>query len=407
MLPMSPEARLFLGLTKSYIHNTKIDPVAISSVNAMDWEKFKTLITYHELYPFVYSAIKRSSWPIPGDLEKFLCHYYYTTLIRAQDFWQEFLSMADVFRTKNVTMVPIKGISSLADIYRDKPFRPMADIDILVKEEELTKAREILSALGYKIDLGGLKEEYWLKKHCEMAFTKKKQNGSRAVDVHFGLDAKRSKVFVLSRLWERTLEISMDGHTFRLLSQEDQLFCLALHQRRFGGKGFNLKNVFDVAMILEKFGNSFDWAYVVREAHAGKMRASVFFILLQAKILFDAAVPESVWKGLSIPFCQRWMTAKLIEKHALSFHSPSENKKLFFKTWFILFDDFLETIINLVDIPLEQFAKYYDLEPYKAKTKFFYQVKFFYIPFRFLCEKMAFKKGPEKSRQGINFYAAK
>ncbi|MFA5390917.1 MAG: nucleotidyltransferase family protein [Candidatus Omnitrophota bacterium] len=353
----------------------------------MDWEKFKALIAYHELYPFVYAAIKKSAWPISGDLEKFLDHHYYLTLMRAQNFWQEFLTIAEAFRAEKATMAPIKGISSLADIYRDKPFRPMADIDILVKEEEFTKARGILSNLGYEADLGDLREEYWLKKHCELTFSKKKQNRSGVVDVHFRLDAKRSNAFILPHLWERTREISMDGHTVRLLSQEDQLFCLALHQRRFGGKGFCLKNVFDLAMTLEKFGNAFDWDYVIREAQAWKMRAAVFFILFQAKSLFDATVPESVWKRMNIPYYQRGMTVKLIEKYALPSRSSDKNKELYLKMQFILFDGFLETIGNLVNIPLEQFAKFYGLRPYEKKTEFFYRFRFFYIPIAFLCKK--------------------
>jgi hypothetical protein len=300
---------------------------------------------------------------------------------------QEFLTITDAFRRGGTAIAPIKGISFLTDIYRDQPFRPMADIDILVKEEELTKARGILSSLGYEVDLGGLREEYWLKKHCELTFLNKKQNRSGTVDVHFSLDAKRSKAFVLPKLWTRTREIFMDGHAFRLLSQEDQLFCLALHQRRFGGKGFCLKNVFDLAMILEKSGNTFDWDYVIREMQTWKMRAAVFFILLQAKTLFDAIVPKSAWKRMSVPHHQKWIAKKLMEKHSLSFYSFDENKKLYLRIQFVLFDGLWKTISNLINIPLEQFAKFFSLKPYEKKTKLFYRLRFFYILFKFFREK--------------------
>ena len=142
-------------------------------------------------------------------------------------------------------------------------------------------------------------------------------------------------------------------------------------------------------MILRKYGNGFDWDYVLREARTGKMRATVFFILLQAKIFFDAAVPEFVWKQLKISEGKKKAIARLIKDHTFDLAPVDKDKELFLKSHFLLFDDPWEPICYILAIPIEQFAKYYGMEPYGKMTKFLYYLRFFYMPYRYICGKMS------------------
>jgi len=292
----------------------------------------------------------------------------------------------EVFQKKNLSMVPIKGMAGLADIYQKRPLRGMVDIDILVREEEMEGVKEALTELGYASSLCGLKEAYWLGRHCELAYVKK---GKAPVDVHFRLDFKRPGRSPLPHLWERVQKVSIENRELSLLSPEDQLFSLALHERRYGGKMLCLKNILDLAMILRKYGNGFDWDYVLREARTGKMRATVFFILLQARTFFDAAVPDFLWKQLKIFERKKEAITRLIKDHTSVPASADKDKELFLKSHFLLFDDPWEPIGYILAIPIEQFAKYFGMEPYAKTTKFLYFLRFFYLPYRYICGKMS------------------
>jgi len=383
---MWPEAGLFFKLAQSFIENAEMAPNEVPPKDDPVWEKIKAWATHHEFGPFFYTVLKRSLASIPPDLESCLKSSFYMTAIKAQNSWEVFLSIAKAFQARGICLAPIKGVALLAGVYKDRPCRSMADIDILVKEEEFAEARKLLLGLGYEEDLGGLREAYWLQQHCEMTFTKKTQTGKQSLDVHFRLDVKRPQAAPLPHLWERTKETATKGSVIRELSPEDQLFCLALHQRRFGGRAFCLKNVFDVAMILKAFGDIFDWDYVVREAGAGKMRATTFFILSQARSFFNAEVPEKVWAGLVTPHYKKRMAERLINNHGPFPCGAEKSKELFFRMQFVFFDGFWEPVLNLSRIPIEQFAKYYGLDPYTKRTEHLYHCRLLYGLYRLVFE---------------------
>ena len=379
------ENKLFLRWANDVISGNKIWSEDVPAPGTVDWKRFTELITYHELYPFLYLPLKESAIPVPEDLRNLLSHNYYRTIMNSTKAWREFLFLAGAFAERNIAVAPLKGIALLADVYRDQPARAMADIDILVKEKEFAIARKLLSKLGYEPVDGGGKEEYWLHQHCELTFAKK-QKGGFILDVHFRLDFKRPGTVPLPHLWGRTKKVSIDGRGITLLSPEDQLFCLALHQRRFGGKAFCLKNVFDLAMILKKYGKTFDWNYVVSEARAGKMGATILFILLEAQLFFEAHIPESVWDQLNVPPHKRTLMKYMVEGDAFRLLPHGESKGAYLKTHLLLYDDFWEPIAYLLNIPIEQFAKYYDLDPYSKKTRFLYQIRLGYMLFRTIVQ---------------------
>lgn len=84
----------------------------------------------------------------------------------------------------------------------------MGDIDVLIKEEDYIRASGILEGIGYKKDLEGLNEDYWLHKQCHVVFLKK-GNGLR-LELHHGLDFKRNNKKILAQIWSRTVEVKTE-----------------------------------------------------------------------------------------------------------------------------------------------------------------------------------------------------
>jgi hypothetical protein len=166
-----------------------------------------------------------------------------------------------------------------------------------------------------------------------------------------------------------------------LLSPEDTLFVLALHQRHFG-KSLSLKYACDTALLLNKYGQGMDWDYVLNQSEKNKTRASLFFTLYQAKFWLNTAIPEKIWRDLSKKIPRREKIKKFTAKNTFSVNKNSQN--LYLKTFFLLYDTIYEPIIYILNIPLEQFAKFYDLKPYTKKTAFLYHFRMLYILFRIM-----------------------
>lgn len=358
---------------------TKVNESGLG-LQAVDWGYFKELIVYHELTPFTYLAFKGGNLPIPEELQKFLKNTYYCAIPYCELLWSEFLRILTGFEQAKISLLPLKGVAFLKDIYLTMPFRTMTDIDLLIQEQDFKKAESLLADLDYRKELWGLKEEYWRKRQNHIAFYKN-TNNSPFIEIHWSLDFKRKGRYVLPGLWSRLRTIDVDARKINLLSPEDTLFNLALHSRRYG-KALCLKNVYDAALLLNKYSQAFDWDYCLRMGRNFQINSTLFFLLCQIDLISDIKIPKRVGKELKVPIWKRKLIRNFIEKFTFLNQKTREQNSLYLKSHFLLYDSLWEPIEYIWNIPKEQFAKYYRLKPYAKKTDFFYRNRHFYIPFQ-------------------------
>lgn len=382
MLKMNPEAKLIKLIVSEMVGSKEKNIRDLLSFYSINWGRFKDLIIYHELTPFTYFALKDCSSFLPQDLIAFLRNSYYCSLARCQYLWKEFLRIYDAFEQAGIILLPIKGVALLEDLYPDRPLRPMTDLDFLIREENLLKAEEIFRDLEYRKELYGLKEEYWRKNQYHVTFYhRQKQKKLPFVELHWSLDYKRKNRNLLPKSWDRIRQVSADGRIIKLLSPEDTLFCLALHNRRFG-KTLCLKNVYDLVLLLNKYATDFDWEYCLKMNIKYSMSSTVYFVLYQIRLLSEINLPQYIWKELRLPRWKKKLIQRFIEANTFLPMQKIDNKSLYLKSHFLLYDTLWEPIEYILNIPKEQFAKYYGLNAYDKKTELLYQNRFLYIPFK-------------------------
>lgn len=376
---ISSEADLIKIIVDKLVNDKKkIDKDALN-LNAVDWQKFKDLITYHEISPFAYLILKKFDSDLPHYIREFLKNNYYCALIRCQSLWREFMRISQAFEESGITVLPLKGAALLADIYLQHFCRPMTDIDILIKEKSLDEAETILNNLGYKKELYGLKQEYWTRNQCHLSFYKQEAEET-LVELHWEIDFKRDNRGILPEFWDRIKEIDSESKSIKTLSPEDTLFSLALHNRRFG-KTLSLKNVFDIIILLDKYPG-FDWDYVLDKSRKYKIRSTVFFALCQASLLYEISIPECVWEGLNVASWKKMMILGFIKQNTFSIKQSVRNKSLYLKKHFLLYDNLREPVSYILNIPIEQFAKFYGFEAYDKRTNVLYKYRLIYMPYK-------------------------
>ncbi|MFA5117358.1 MAG: nucleotidyltransferase family protein [Candidatus Omnitrophota bacterium] len=356
--------------------DTKIE--AIFADNNINWDVFKQLIIYHQLIPLAYLRLKDLIGSLPAELAGFIKNNSYATLQRSHRFWREFTRIAGAFERSAVTLVPIKGVAFLADIYQDTFLRQMVDIDLLVQEEGYSHAEAILLDLGYKKELHGFKEEYWRENQYHIAFLRNNSSVMHRVELHWALDYKRKKRRLLPEIWQRLRDIQYDGKIIKLLSPEDSLFSLALHSRRFG-ENLCLKNVYDAILLMRKHEERFDWDYCLAMSEKYDMRTTLFFLLVQMQSFSGYAVPEHILKKLDIPALRRKAIRMFIARNTFSIKKLLRRNDIYLQLHFLLHDNILESLAYAINVPREQFAKFYGLKAYSKKTGFLYHWRFLYI----------------------------
>ena len=278
-------------------------------------------------------------------------------------------------------ILPIKGFSFSEKYYKKYGFRPLVDIDLLIKEEELPRGVHLLETLGYKKILSKGKEEYWRKNQCHLEFLKDASDNRTPLDLHWALDLKGD---ILPSVWQRIKKINMADITAPGPSLEDTIFSLSLHQRRFG-KILNLKYVCDMGLIL-KDASLIDWGYIFKTAREGQFKSCLFFLLAQAQSVLDIDLAKYLG-GLKVPLWKRLLIFKFIKRFSCrSFKNDPKAYYLYLLCHFLLYDNIKEPVKYIINIPEEQFAKFYKLPLYETRTGRLYKIRFFYIAYRLMID---------------------
>lgn len=374
------EASLLLAVIDELIDNSsKAGITGLLEESNINWDRFKELIIHHELTPLVSYALKSANAKMPGAFEDFAKNSYQSAVIKCLDFWNEFLRIADTFKKSGISLVPLKGIALLPDIYESRFLRNMSDIDIVVREEDIQKAEAVLDNLGYKKDLLGLNEKYWRENQCHILFCKERDGRTLHVELHWGLDFKRNGSNLLTECWGRLRQIESCNTKITLLSAEDTLFSLALHARRMGST-LSLKNALDASLLLNKYGSGFDWKYCLDKSRKYRINSTLFFLLCQVKLISGtSAIPDYVWKGLKVPVLKRKTIENFINKNTFSLGISRSPKDFYLRLHFLLYDSWFYPVSYIINIPREQFAKYYNLAPYDKRTGLLYRYRLVYI----------------------------
>ncbi len=378
---ISPEAKLALLISKFLVGAPEPEKInECLTGQHLDWTKFNRIISDHEIYPSAYIILKKYHRFVPPEQLRILESNFYSNLLNLTLLQQELLKLLRYLQEIKIIVLPLKGGHFLLDmqIYADKAYlRPMSDIDILVKRNDYLQVQDILESQGYIKELYGFKEEYWYNKNYHLAFTKKKEDGrSYIIEVHWALDYAVNKS-QLTHLWERVKPIEFNQRSQDMLSPEDNLLSLALHQRRFG-KMLLLKNACDIGLLLIRFKDLLDWDYILAEAVKARMRTVLFSVLEQTKILFDLSIPTEILKLLSVPDFKRKLIKKFIIKYTFNSSQITLNS-LYLKAHFLLYDNFNEPLQFVLSIPQEQFAKFYKMKPYALNTSILYHLRLFYF----------------------------
>jgi len=365
---------------------------------AIDWIKVRDLLNYHELGALFYIILKDDIYLLPQEISNLLANTFYYTL--KDNLWKlkQFQLINQAFKQEGLRMLAMKGVALLAQLYAHLPARPMADIDILLREEDYERGAGIIEGSGYKKELLGLKESYWRQRQCHLTFVRKRE-GERAIllEAHWSLDFRRNGRLVLEESWQRTKDVDTEFGRIGVFSPEDTVLSLALHQRRFG-KAFCLKYILDIAFLFKEYGKEFDWDYFLFVCEKYGLSSCAGFLLLQGKLFLNSGFFDYGLEKISLSRSKRAIMERFILNNFTSSRLDEKIKENYLKSHFLLYDTYREPVKYVINIPLEQFAKFHGLKPYTIKAKWFYAWRFIYSPFRGLVGFLASvgKKGELK-----------
>jgi hypothetical protein len=152
MLQLSNTTQLLLYCVQLNATGRVRDEIEALVRQHIDWKAFEGAAVWHGVAPLAYNGLRsvRARHRLPANLFDMLKSEYRNNLIRNTLLFAELKKILSILNAQHVPVVPLKGAHITQMIYKDIGLRPMSDIDILVKREDIRRAVQAIEACGFR-----------------------------------------------------------------------------------------------------------------------------------------------------------------------------------------------------------------------------------------------------------------
>jgi len=191
--------------------------------------------------------------------------------------------------SEGIDVLLFKGVAVSLKYHRNIYLRPMGDIDVLVRREDVRRAEEILLECGYSYLYPGRDRSTDIHSHDYV--------NSRfcGFDLHWYALLESPHPGIDDGLWQRAELFDWDGLVVKLMSPEDLILTSAVNGVR--DAPIRPQWIYDLVCIVEA-EPALSWDTVWGEAGARQIRAKVFVALNLVRKMTDKIIPEELIQSL-------------------------------------------------------------------------------------------------------------
>jgi hypothetical protein len=279
---------------------TRIDPANAERIRGLlredvDWAYLLRTAHRHGVMPLLWRSL-HATCPeaVPQAVLAQLGDHFHTNYRRNALLTKRLLKLMDLFEAYDIPVIPLKGPVLATSIYGDVALRQFSDLDILVHEQDVLRAKDLLISQGYQPrgQRTSTQEAAALQVRFHSQFVS--HDNKVLVELHWRLiDWRFSVPFDLDRLWERLEPVSLAGTMVRGFPPEDLLLILCVHGSKPKHRWGQLGRICDVAELIHVH-QGLDWGHVVAQAGRFGSERRLLLGLLLARDLLGTALPEEV-----------------------------------------------------------------------------------------------------------------
>jgi hypothetical protein len=229
-----------------------------------------------------------------------------------------------------IPVVLLKG-AHIAHLPNQKPEdRPMSDIDLLVRTDDMDRFEAMVQQLGYAPTNPS---SFWRDSHfhlCPLAHPAYRH----IVEIHWGLTAPASRIQLdMAAIWARAEPFLVNGRPTLTLAPEDNLIYLVIHGffiDKLRRKG--LRQIRDLALLIRSTTDRMDWNAVAERSRALDICRQVYLALELVRSITGTRIPDAAMSQLRPP---DWDDELIDEAYTRLFWSPeaTQLRPGIFRAW--------------------------------------------------------------------------
>jgi len=267
--------------------------LAAFSDGSVDWASLVDLATREGTASLLHWHLRRLDLlqRLPPDARNRLTHVASGVWARGAVLAASWGEAVSALRQAGVETLTLKGMVLAHTVYPDPGLRPMADLDLLVRPADRTRAVEALTSLGYRTP--GPQAERHAASRCFAELVR----GGVLVDLHWDV-ARYLRFDGVVRvdhdgLWRRARPLVLAEGRSLALCPEDMLLHLALHLT-LGSDFARVLWYADIDALIRRYTGELDWERVVDEARRWRIRALLDWTLKVVHASFGTPLPPGL-----------------------------------------------------------------------------------------------------------------
>jgi Uncharacterised nucleotidyltransferase len=301
------------------------DADSLGSLSETDWAAMTEFAITKNLAPLLFHRLRQCGLDgcVPDPVREKLSDSYLASAAMGALLSGQLKLMLNALGAGDIPVIVLKGAHLAHNVYENPALRPMIDIDLLVRQEDLSTAESIMGKLGYhspgKVWIDA-PDPTW--KHLPRMF----KTDAMPVEIHWTIrDPNNALEIQPDKLWDRAVASEYAGAFALALSPEDLLLHLCLHAVHHHAFQAGLRDICDVDQTIRRHADELNWQILADRAKEWKASASAWIALNSAASLLGTPVPEDFLDALKPPHVDdeliSWLYARLLG-HSAGFSSP-------------------------------------------------------------------------------------
>jgi hypothetical protein len=277
---LSDENKLLLLCAQAKIPENKLDQVKHLLSLPLNWNKILESGFSQAIAPLLYNSLKgiQGKQYIPREVMDKLKNAYHNNIARNMYLYVELLRILKAFNKREVKVIVLKGATLAKFIYGDIGLRSMSDIDLLVKKEDLSRAKKIMSDLNYVPKSHIFSDEWFEKNHYHLP-TYINREKSLMVEIHWHITGKSFDLNI-KKWFKRAKYTKLDGCPVLIPAPEDMIIHLCLHLYNHGyDSKMILRELCDISETLNHYRDEINWLLFQNEIDDYGLYRPVYSVL--------------------------------------------------------------------------------------------------------------------------------
>jgi hypothetical protein len=273
--------------------------ISFDGLTEQVWTAIIKKIYLHKIAPLVYHNLSQNNKlsNIPNDIAHDLQLDYFQCSLNNTRTYHELSKILKSAESNGIPIIVLKGAALAGLVYSSHALRPMNDMDLLIKPEDLRKANDMLIQLGWKCKIQDGLLEMLNQQGADVEYIK--ENG--LIDLHTTIRELPSV-----DLWANSKAVNIASLNMQILGYEDFLMHISLHIYKhiqtvilLGGAGITeLTKFCDIILLLRKFQNEIDWDYLVKTSKLNQSAGALYTILNIVNRDLGENIPDDVLNEL-------------------------------------------------------------------------------------------------------------